>query len=52
MRLSICDFYLCDNARSQTPPSRVESGHKTSCSSRGKDYKPLVEVINAENTHQ
>ena len=35
----LCDIY--DNARSQTPPSRVGSGYKTACSSRGKGYKPL-----------
>ena len=46
----LCDFYLCDNTMSQTPPSRVGSGHETTCSSRGKSYQPLVEVINTENT--
>ena len=25
----LCNFYLCDNTMSQTPPSRVGSGHET-----------------------
>ena len=33
---------LCDNTMSQTPPSRVGSGYETTCSSRGKGYKPLT----------
>ena len=41
-RLSLCDFYFCDNTKSQTPPSRVESGHRTTCSSREKSYQPVV----------
>ena len=44
--------YLCDNIMSQTPPSRVGSGHETTCSSRGKSYQLLVKVINAESIPQ
>ena len=46
--------FLCDtmSASSQTPPSRVGSENETIHSSGGKSYQPLVELINAENTHQ
>ena len=27
--LVLCDFYLCDTTMSQTPPSKVGSGHET-----------------------
>ena len=50
--LNLCDCYLCDNAMSQTPPSRVGSENETIHYSRGKSYQPLVELINAENAHQ